>query len=99
VLSFKGDRSHEKLHEAVAIHETAVHAVEITTRFEIVRRLTFTEARAVLSHMNEHYEFSGLFSSSGILNTRKHNVSETGSVSILRRGEGDTYSVGSLRRS
>jgi hypothetical protein len=31
--------------------------------------------------------------------TRKHNVTETGSVSILRRGKIDTYSVGSLRLS
>jgi hypothetical protein len=29
--------------------------------------------------------------------TGKHNVSETGSVSVFRRREGDTYSVGSLR--
>jgi hypothetical protein len=27
----------------------------------------------------------------------KHDVSETGSVSVLRRGKGNTYSVGSLR--
>jgi hypothetical protein len=33
---------------------------------------------------------------SGILNIRNHNVSEAGSVSILRRREGDTYYVGSL---
>jgi hypothetical protein len=31
---------------------------------------------------------------SGILNTRKHNVSETGSLSVLRWREGDTYCVG-----
>jgi hypothetical protein len=43
----------------------------------------------------QNYWVSGLRPSSGILNTRKHNVSETGSVSILRWGEGDTYSVGS----
>jgi hypothetical protein len=33
----------------------------------------------------------------GILNTRKHNVSETGSDSILKRRE--THSVGSLIKS
>jgi hypothetical protein len=32
-----------------------------------------------------------------ILNIRKHDVSGTGSVSVLKRGEEDTYSVGSLR--
>jgi hypothetical protein len=41
--------------------------------------------------------FFGLCPSSGILNTRKHIVSEIGSVSVLRWGEGDTYCVGSLR--
>jgi hypothetical protein len=29
---------------------------------------------------------------------RKHNVSETGSISVRSRMEGDTYSVGSLRK-
>jgi hypothetical protein len=42
---------------------------------------------------------SGLCPSSGILNNRKHSSSETVSVSVLRRREGDTYSVGSLRKS
>jgi hypothetical protein len=28
---------------------------------------------------------------------RKHGVSKSWSVSVLRRGEGDSYSVGSLR--
>jgi hypothetical protein len=37
------------------------------------------------------------FPSSGILETRKHDVSETGSVSVLRwKGGEDTYSVGPL---
>jgi hypothetical protein len=35
----------------------------------------------------------------GILKMRKHNVSETVSASVLRRGKGDTYSVGFLRKS
>jgi hypothetical protein len=34
--------------------------------------------------------------SPGIVNTRKHNVSETGSVSDFRRGEGNIYSAGSV---
>jgi hypothetical protein len=41
------------------------------------------------------YWVSGLCPSSGILNTRKH-VSKTGSVSVLKWGEGDTSAV-SLR--
>jgi glycerol-3-phosphate acyltransferase PlsY len=37
---------------------------------------------------------------SRIINTRKHDVSEAGSVSVLRRGGvGYTYSVGTLRKS
>jgi hypothetical protein len=35
----------------------------------------------------------------GIQKSRKRVVSESGSVSILMWGEGDTYSVGSLRKS
>jgi hypothetical protein len=45
-----------------------------------------------LSYFVGNYWISGLCASSGILNTRKHNVSEAGSVSVL------TYSVGSLRK-
>jgi hypothetical protein len=41
---------------------------------------------------NENYWVSGFCSSPGILNTIKHNGSETGSVSILRWGEGNAYS-------
>jgi hypothetical protein len=46
----------------------------------------------------QNYWVYGLCPSSEILNARKH-VSETGSVSILRGGEGDIYHVGSLRKS
>jgi hypothetical protein len=45
----------------------------------------------------QNYWVSGLCPSSGILNTGKHKVSETGSVSVFRSGQGDTYSVGSHR--
>jgi hypothetical protein len=42
----------------------------------------------------------GLFPLSGILENRKHDVSETGSVSALSCGGGeDTYSVGPLRKT
>jgi hypothetical protein len=47
----------------------------------------------------QNYCVSGLCPSSGILIARKHDVSVVGSVSVLRRGEGVTYSVGSLRKS
>jgi hypothetical protein len=50
-------------------------------------------------HDIQNHWIPGLCPSSGILNTRKHNVSETASVAILRCGERDTYSVGSLRKS
>jgi hypothetical protein len=38
----------------------------------------------------------GLCPSSGILKTREYDVSETGSVSVLGGGGGDTKSVGSV---
>jgi hypothetical protein len=50
-------------------------------------------------HNTQNHWDSGLCPSSGILNTRKHNVSVSGSFSVLRWGKGDNYSVGSLRRS
>jgi hypothetical protein len=46
----------------------------------------------------QNYWVFGLRPSSSILKTKEHNVSETGSVSILR-WEGDTYSAGSLKKS
>jgi hypothetical protein len=46
---------------------------------------------------NQNYWVLGLFPSSGILGDTKHDVSETSSVSVLRCGEENTYSVGSLR--
>jgi hypothetical protein len=54
----------------------------------------------MMVYHTQNYLVFGLFPSSGILGTRKHDVSETGSVSVLRCGGGeDTYSVGSLRQS
>jgi hypothetical protein len=47
----------------------------------------------------QNYSVSGLCPLSRILNTREHDVSETGSVCDLRWGERDAYSVGSLRKS
>jgi hypothetical protein len=70
---------------------------------------TFLSAKAVGAFSLKLYRYSsvkfswttqnywdfGLCPSSGILETREHNVSETESVSFLRWG-GDTYSVRSL---
>jgi hypothetical protein len=42
----------------------------------------------------QNYWGFGLLPSSGILGTRKYDVSETGCVSVLRYGGEDTYSVG-----
>jgi hypothetical protein len=47
----------------------------------------------------QKYWVSGLGLSYEILSTRKHEVSETGSLSFLHLGERDTYSVGSVRKS
>jgi hypothetical protein len=41
---------------------------------------------------------SELYPSFRILKIRKHGVSETGSVFVLRRKEEDIYTVGSLRK-
>jgi hypothetical protein len=46
----------------------------------------------------QNYWGFGLCPSSGILKTRKHNVSETGSIYVLRWG-GDTYPIMSPRKS
>jgi hypothetical protein len=45
----------------------------------------------------QNYWVFGLCPSSDILGTGKHNVWEIGSVSVLGRGGGGSYSVGSLR--
>jgi hypothetical protein len=47
----------------------------------------------------QDYWVFGLCPSSGILEATKHNVSETGSVSILSWGMKGTYSTGSIRKS
>jgi hypothetical protein len=48
----------------------------------------------------QDYWVFGLCPPSGILeDTEEHNLSETGSVSILSWGVGVTYSVGSVRKS
>jgi hypothetical protein len=46
----------------------------------------------------QNYWFFGLFPSPGILETRKHDVSETGSVSVLRCG-GDISQFGPLDKA
>jgi hypothetical protein len=52
----------------------------------------------MVSNTRNYWVF-GLRSSSGIRKELKeHNVSETGSVSVLRLGVGDTYSVGYIRK-
>jgi hypothetical protein len=51
----------------------------------------------MMVYNTQNYWVFGLCPSSGILETRKHNVSETGSVSVPRwGGREDTYSVGSF---
>jgi hypothetical protein len=52
-----------------------------------------------MMYNTQNYWVSGLCPSPGILNNRKRDILETGSVSVLMGGEGDTYSVGSLRKS
>jgi hypothetical protein len=47
----------------------------------------------------QNYRVFGLFPSSGILGTRKHDVSETGSVSVLRCGRKTPTQMGPLDRA
>jgi isochorismate hydrolase len=61
----------------------------------------YVDSKRVLAMVydTQNYWVSGLCPSSGILNIIKHNILETGSVSVLRCGQGDTYSAGPLRKS
>jgi hypothetical protein len=52
-----------------------------------------------MMYNTQNYWVFGLCSSTGILETRKHNISGTGFVSVLKLWGGDTYSVGFLRKS
>jgi hypothetical protein len=68
----------------------------------ILQLLGLWDSKIELSYSNftQNYGvFYGLCPSSGILYTTKHSVSEAGSVSVLRWGEGDTYSLGSFTKS
>jgi hypothetical protein len=46
--------------------------------------------------VTQNHRFMGSVHHPELYITWEHNISETGSVSILRLGEGDNYSVGSL---
>jgi hypothetical protein len=52
----------------------------------------------MMVYNTQNYWVFGLFPLSGILENRKHDVSETGYVSIHRCGGKDTYSVEPLRK-
>jgi hypothetical protein len=69
-----------------------------TARHKISRTGNYKYSNITYLVNTQNYWIFGLRSSSGILETRKHNVSETGSVSILR-WVGRQYSVGSPRNS
>jgi hypothetical protein len=53
----------------------------------------------ITEHNTQNHWVCGLCPSSGVSKSRNHSVSETGTVSVLARGEGDACSVGSLRES
>jgi hypothetical protein len=53
----------------------------------------------MMAYHNQNYWVFGLFPSSGIVGNRKHNISETVSVSILRCGGGKVLTkLGPLRQ-
>jgi hypothetical protein len=53
----------------------------------------------MMVYITQNYWGSRLCPSTKILKTRKNKVSGTGSISILRLKNEDTYSIGSLRKS
>jgi hypothetical protein len=52
-----------------------------------------------MMYITQNYRVLGLFPSSGILENRKHDVSETGSGSVLRRGGKTPTQFGHLERA
>jgi hypothetical protein len=50
-------------------------------------------------HNTQNYWVFGLSPSSGIIETRKHDVSETGSVSVFRWGGKTSTQLGPLERA
>jgi hypothetical protein len=59
---------------------------------------TFHSVLAMVHVTQNHWAF-GHCLQSGVLQSRRHSVSETESVSVLRWREGDNYSVRSLRNN
>jgi hypothetical protein len=51
-----------------------------------------------IGNNSKNHLVSGLCPSTGILNTIKHTVPETGSVSVFRWAKGNTSSVGSVQK-
>jgi hypothetical protein len=60
--------------------------------------MTFSEEPICLSTIRIS-GFMDFVHSSEFYITTKHNVSKTGSVSVFKRGEGDIYFFGLLRKS
>jgi hypothetical protein len=91
------------------LDECSLHSVLLSSYSGIQNRKTyFLHVRSLLQRcgtlsrvetvLTMAYNTQNYCPLSGILKTRKHNVSETGSVSVLRWW-GDTHSVGSLKKN
>jgi hypothetical protein len=67
----------------IAVKTVLVYFINTSFKSEITNLI-----RVLSEHLKpvitQNYWVSGLFPSSGILETKKHDVSETGSVSVLR---------------
>jgi hypothetical protein len=95
------DTQHRQMAQAIkwSYHSSLVIAIGIPSdlhtfsRQRAVRRKAFSRT----CFNTQNYWVFGLCPSSGILETRKHNVSRTGYVSVLRWEGEDPYSVGSRR--
>jgi hypothetical protein len=67
---------------------------------EVLRILSVAVKSNLQNRLSSHnYWLFGLCPTSGILEIRKHNASETASVSVLKWEGGDTYSCGTFRKS
>jgi hypothetical protein len=74
-----------------------LHHVKNSQKFYLFKCISFHSMNKRL-HIRTT-GFLDFFPLSGILGTRKQDISETKSLSVLRCGGEDTYSVGFLRQS
>jgi hypothetical protein len=76
----------------IQLHESLVSRRSCAYRLERILTMVYV--------VQSYWAYFGLYPSSCVWKTKNHNVSETGSVSVLRwMGAGQTYSAGPVRKS